>query len=196
VQPTPTQAPVSAPDFAPHFARQLGVILTALAAIVARRFLRDRSLAPLIVPLWNRLNRYARRFQSLMANVAAGKLPKPRRPRPHAETTRARPAQVLPTGRGWLIRVLGYEAANCATQLEALLAEPGAAALLARAPTAGRILNPISRMLAIGAFAPNRLRPPRPAKPPPPPPLRLGEIVARGPGIIMRLVHTPPLNTG
>src|ERR1019366_373175 len=104
----------------------------------------EPRLALLIVPLCARLRRAARRFERLMARLAAGRLPKP-----HPSGPRGPPpsAPALPTGRGWLIRVLGYEAANYASQLQALLAEPAAVELLAAAPTAGRILNPLSRLL-------------------------------------------------
>ena len=43
--PTPVQA------FAPDIARRVGMIVAALAALVARRFLREPHLMALIVPL-------------------------------------------------------------------------------------------------------------------------------------------------
>jgi len=103
VQPTPTPAPVQA--FAPDFSRRLRLILTTLAALIARRFLREPRLAALIVPLWSRLQRAARRFERLMARLTAGRLPKPHRSgpggphraahsppdRPHARHRRLRP---------------------------------------------------------------------------------------------------------
>ncbi len=127
-----------------------------------------------------------------MARLAAGTLRKPHhsgRGGPH------RGADALPTARGWLVRALGPEAAACATQLEALLAEPAAAELLALAPSAGRILRPIARMLASGAFAPQPApRPtraaPRTAPPPDLPPFR--EVASRSPGFTWYVVPTPP----
>jgi len=83
----------------------------------------------------------------------------------------------LPRGQAWLIRLLPGEAASYGCQLQALLADPQMAALLAAAPEAGRILRPLCRLLAItpegslalpsaaGKPAPK----PRPAKPVPPP---------------------------
>jgi hypothetical protein len=188
VQPTPTPAPVQA--FAPDFARRLGLILTTLTALIARRFLRHPRFAALIVPLWRRLNRAARRFERLMARLAAGTLRKPHRSGPGGPH---RGADVLPTGRGWLVRALGPEAAACATQLETLLAEPAAAELLALAPTARRILRPLARMLAIGAFAP-RPRPARtaPMAAPPGEPPPLGEVAFRSHGYTWYVVPTPP----
>jgi hypothetical protein len=193
VQPAPLPAPVQA--FAPDLARRVGLILATLAALVARRFLRQPRLAALIIPLWTRINRAARRFERLMARLAAGRLPKPRRSGappsgspghdgPH------RSANTIPTGRGWLVAALGPEAAACATQLQALLAEPAAVELLALAPAAQRILRPLTRMLAIGAFA-SRPRPAPVAEPPlaflPP-----GEIAGRSPGFTWYVVPTPP----
>jgi len=140
-------APVSA--YAPEFARRLGIILRMLADIVARRLVREPRFIALVVPLWRRINRATHRFERLMAGLAAGRLPKRRRsghggPRP-------RQPNPLPRGRGWLVRVLGHEAAGCASQLQALLAEPEAAGLLALVPAAARIIRPLSRMLGPGA---------------------------------------------
>jgi len=183
---TPALVQASAPDLA----RRVGLILTTLAALVARRFLRQPRLAALIIPLWRRLNRVARRFERLMARLAAGALPKPRASGhggPH------RSANTIPTGRGWLVAALGHEAAACATQLQALLAEPAAAELLALAPAAQRILRPLTRMLAIGAFAP-RPRPVRAVQGTAPPLAFMppGKIVSRSPGFTWYEVPTPP----
>jgi hypothetical protein len=70
VQAAPLPTPLAA--FAADFSRRFGLILAALAALVARRFLRQPRLVTLIVPLWNRLNRAARRCERLMARLAAG----------------------------------------------------------------------------------------------------------------------------
>ena len=158
-------APVQA--FAPDFAGRFGRILAGLARLVAAGFLRNPRLVLLIVPLWNRLNRAARRCERLMAHVAAGHLPRPHKPGPGGP----RPGgPALPTGRGWLARELGSEGACHASQMQALLAEPAVVELLSFAPTANRIVNPILRMLGIGPFTP-RQRPVRPAPAPPPPPV-------------------------
>jgi hypothetical protein len=193
-EPTPVPVQASAPDLA----RRVGLILATLAALIARRFLRQPRFAALIVPLWSRLQRAARRFERLMARLAVGRLPKPRASGapPSGSPGRGgshRSAGTLPTGRGWLVAALGPEAAACATQLQALLAEPGAAELLALAPTAQRILRPIARMLAIGAFAP-RPRPVRAAQVAASPLafLPLGKLVGRSPGFTWYEVPTPP----
>jgi len=161
--------------------------MAALAALVASRFLRQARLAALAIPLWNRITRAARRLERLMARIAAGKLPQPGAPTsaspgaptsasPRAAAAAATPdapakaprrggphSNVLPRGVFWLLRVLGYEAAGLASQLEALLAEAAAVELLAAVPAVGRITRPMKRLLAIGA------RQPRPARPKPAP---------------------------
>ena len=156
MQSAPLPAPVQAS--LPHLARQLGIILASLAAIVARRFLHEPRFFSIIIPLCTRITRAARRFERLTVRLAGGPLPKPRarksgRGGPHPS--------VLPTGRGWLVRALGWEAAGCGSQLEFLLAEPAAVEFLALVPAARRILSPIGRMLGLAAFAPK----PRPRKP-------------------------------
>jgi hypothetical protein len=181
-------APVQA--FAPDLARRVGLILATLAALIARRFLREPRFAALIVPLWTRLQRAARRFERLMVSLAAGRLPLPRRSGRGGGGHRS--VAALPTSRGWLVDALGPEAAACATQLKTLLAEPVTAELLALAPTARRILRPLARMLAIDAVAP-RPRPARaalvaaaPAAP--------AEVAFRSPGYTWYVVPTPPAN--
>jgi hypothetical protein len=163
---------------APDFAQRLGAILLGLAALVARRFLRDPFRAALIVPLWTRLSRAARRLDRAFAHLAAGLPPRPRAAKPHPVSPRRRPA--LPARRGWLAAALGPEAAAYASQIESLLAEPAAADALARSLAARRTLTPIRLMLGLTPPRPRRprarVRPqPRPApaaRPTPPPWLR------------------------
>jgi hypothetical protein len=160
-----TAAPVT-PELralAPAFAGRLAVILLALAALVARRFLRVPGLAARTVPLCKRLARARLRLARIMDRLAAGA---------------ARPAP-LPRGRAWLVRALGHEAAALAGQLDALLAAPEAAQLLAAARAAGHVLRPICHMLGLRPAAlprpaarPSRPRPearPAPAPEPHPP---------------------------
>ena len=148
----------------------IGVILRNLAALIARRFLRDPFHAALILPLWQHLTRAAHRLDSLLARLAAGPLPPPRpRASNHSGPRRKSP---FPVTRGWLIHALGAEAAAYASQLEAQLADPAAADLLSS--VAGRrILAPIRRMLGISpaprpitpATAPASVAPTPPAPP-------------------------------
>jgi len=150
---------------APDFAHRLAAILAGLAALVARRFLRDPFRAPLILPLWTHLSRAARRLNCAFARLAAGFSPCPRAAKPSASGPHRRP--VLPTRRGWLVATLGPEAAAYASQIAAVLAEPAAADALARSLAARRTLAPIRRMLGLAAPHP---RPPR-VRPQPPPAL-------------------------
>ena len=152
---------------APDFAARLGVILAGLAALIARRFLRDPFRAALIVPLWKHITRAARRLDRAFARLAAGLSPRPSRP--HAAGPRRR--SVLPTRRGWLVVALGSEAAAYASQLKFLLAEPEAPAALANSLAARRTLAPIRRMLGLTPPRPRRPRV-RVRKPPPPPVVR------------------------
>ena len=152
---------------APDFAQRLGVILASLAALIARRLLRDPFRAPLIVPLWTHLTRAARRLDRAFARLAAGLSPRPRAAKPRASGPHLKPA--FPTRRGWLVAVLGPEAAAYASQIESLLAEPAAADAFARSLAARRTLAPIRRMLGLVAPRPRRPRPRvRPLPPPAP----------------------------
>ena len=148
----------------------IGVILRDLAALIARRFLRDPFHAALILPLWQHLTRAALRLDRLFARLAAGPL-LPRKPRANSHSGPRRKS-LFPTTRAWLIRALGFEAAAYASQLEALLADPAAADLLENT-AARRTLAPIRRMLGLPpaprpiapATAPASVAPPPPARP-------------------------------
>jgi hypothetical protein len=168
-------------SFAP-LAQWLTLLVTGLRQAAAARASRDHAVAPLVMLLWTRLARLTARFDALVARLTAGHPAAPARQRTRpASTAPARKAPAaglrLPRGQAWLIRLLPGEAACFGGQLQALLADPQMAALLAAAPEAGRILRPLCRLLAI---APEGLlalpsatgKPtakPRPAKPTPPP---------------------------
>ena len=151
-------------------AQPLGVILRSLAALIARRFLRHPLHAALSIPLWRHLTRAALRLDQIIARLAAGPLPAPKPRTPHKGGPHRKP--VFPTARAWLIRALGAEAAAYAAQLNALLAEPAAAALL-EIPAARRTLAPIRRMLGLTPKRPRRPAPAREIAPPQPPAPRL-----------------------
>ncbi len=169
-------APLPAPDQASalDLARRVGIILAALLVLIARRCAREPRLVVVLTRLWTYLNRTAQRFERLMARLAAGISPRPRAAKPHPGGPHSKPA--LPTGRAWLIRILGHEAAAYASQLRFLLAEPAAADALARSCAARRHLAPICRMLGLTPPRPRRprprvrLQPPPPAAPRPTPP--------------------------
>eukprot|EP01037_Dinobryon_pediforme_P011984 gene11984-12073_t len=60
-----------------------------------------------------------------------------------------RPAVVLPRRFGWLVALVGYEAAGRGSQLAHLLTDPEMAVLLRDVKQARRILAPLCRMLGV-----------------------------------------------
>ena len=143
---------------APELARRFGLIMAGLAGLIAARMLRMPAYAGLIVTLWHRLQRAARRFERVVSRPAVVVT---REAGPVAvRVARERKPQVrLPQGHGWLVRVLGWEAAGYMSQLEALLATPGMDGLRASRPALGRILRPVCRMLGVGAKVVRKARP-------------------------------------
>ena len=144
------QAAPAAPErrlTASDFAGRFTMIAASLVALIARGFLRNPSLAPLIIPLCRRITRTARRLATLMAQLTAGQLPTPRiRPRhPGGHTAK----NTIPVTGAWLVRTLQHEAAGLASQLAHLLAEPDVSDLLDAAPAARRLLRPLCRMLGL-----------------------------------------------
>ena len=140
-----TPIPLTVSATLPELARRLTVILRPLAALAAAEFLRRPKLAGLILVLWHRLTHVARRFAQVKAATAT------RRPARARKAPVARPQVMarLPTGRGWLVQSLGYQAANYASQLEHLLAQPEMRAAIDAAPGFGRVLRPVCWMLGI-----------------------------------------------
>ena len=148
-------APFSLPDTAPELALRFCMILAGLAAVVARRFLRMPHLGRFTVLLCSRLSRAVPRLARAL--LRSGKVRAKRAPAARADRgVRVRaPAfrTALPSGRGWLVRELGWEAAAFTSQLEALLADPAMQAALVAAPGIGRIMRPICRMLGVAPAA-------------------------------------------
>jgi len=131
-------------------AQFLTLIVTGLQRAAATHAGQDRMVVPLVNLLWNRLSRLTTRFNALVARLAAGRPAAPHRPRTRPARAAPEPGTLrLPNAYGWLIRLLPGEAACCGSQLQALLADPQMAALLAAAPEAGRILRPLCRLLMI-----------------------------------------------
>ena len=116
-------------DAAPELVRRLTLIVGGVAALIARRFLRDPRFFKLTGPLWSWLNRTVQRFGRVRT----------------VPVDRVR----LPSGRGWLVKALGWEAAGYGSQLDALLHEPEMVALLETVPAVGRLLRPLARMLGV-----------------------------------------------
>ena len=137
-------------ETAPETVRRLGLIVAGLAALIARRFLRDPKFGALVGPLWSWLNRSVQRFGCVRSLAVPARPLAARRPVVAAE--RPLPVRVrvrLPGGRGWLVKALGWEAAGYGSQLQTLLAEPEMVALLAALPAVGRVLRPLGRMLGV-----------------------------------------------
>ena len=128
-------------DAAPELVRRLTLIVGGVAALIARRFLRDPRFFELTGPLWSWLNRTVQRFGRVrMVPAAPVAAPRPQRVRT-VPVDRVR----LPSGRGWLVKALGWEAAGDGSQLDALLHEPEMVALLETVPAVGRLLRPLAR---------------------------------------------------
>ena len=132
-----------ASETAPEVVRRLEMIVSAVAALIARRFLRDPRYMALIVPLWGWLNRTVRRFGRVRVDAAPSVV------RVKRERGAAGARVRLPVGKAWLIKALGWEAVAFGSQLRTLLAEPEMAALLAALPRAQRVLRPLGRMLGV-----------------------------------------------
>ncbi len=128
---------------APELALRLVGILLAVAALVAARFLKDPRLVMMILPLWRKLRRAATRIERGFWPITRRRTSRAGRPGGAAPSVR------LPSGRNWLVRELGYEAAGLGAQLEHALASPAAQALLAATPALGKMLRPFARMLAV-----------------------------------------------
>ena len=171
-----------------ELARTLDAILASLLALL-RTFARYTSaLGPLATPIWNRISRTRVRLARALAHLAAGHTPRPPRKRPNRAPRDKDPRAHVPVRRhGWLGALLDHHVRGYASQLEFLLARPGAAALIAASPAARRTLRPLCRMLGTELPAALRLPPrqrperpkperaapraaPRPTKPKPPGP--------------------------
>ena len=139
--------PFGLPDTAPELARRFAMIMAGLGALIARRFVKMPHLSGFTVQLWGWLNRATRRFHRALTQKPAKVRAKRTRAAP-AGDARVRPV-ALPSGRGWIVRELGWEAAGYMTALETLPAEIATRATLAGAPRTGRILRPICRMLGV-----------------------------------------------
>ena len=138
--------PFDLPDTAPELARRFAMIMAGLGALIARRFVKMPHLAGFTMLLWGRLNRAVRRLHRALTMSA-----RKRSARARGDRSARLRAVALPSGRGWIVRELGWEAAGYLAQLEGLLAEIATRATLAELPAVGRVLRPICRMLGVAA---------------------------------------------
>jgi hypothetical protein len=174
-RPTPSaELRAAAPDLARRLGLTLGGLCTAIGLSVRGASPAGKALAELV---WKHVFRMRHRLDALLARVAAGWLPRPATPRAPAvaaDPTVPRRTRVcgpalgaMPRSRACLIRVVGYQAAGYASQLEHLLTDPAMAEFVASVPGAARMLRPLCRVLGISppvlGFPPPP--PPRPAKP-------------------------------
>ena len=159
----PATAPIELIPDAPTMVQRLVMLLGAMMALVARRFLLQPRLLRLSLPLWGWLSRKRQRFERMMNRPVVVRAPVART----ATTVRAvrvRKIKVgLPSGRGWLVKELGWEAAAYASQLTALLDDPAMRAALAGVPGLERLLRPVCHILGVESPAlPLRVRRARP----------------------------------
>ena len=160
---------------APAFAARLAGILAAVAALVARRFVRDARLSAHTLKVWGWLQRRMTRCTRLAGRIAAGQ-DRVRRPRRAAHSGGQR--VTLPGGQAWLVQLLGAEAASYGCQLQALLDDPAMADLLAAVPALARLVAPLRRMLGVGVL---RTRPMRFLSP--------GAMAAMGAALLLPIPH-------
>ena len=111
--------------------------------------------ADVVMACYHRINRAQTQLLALMERMRTG------RQRRHCSRTapvsaaggplRApkSPAIVLPRRFGWLVHLVGYQAAGHGSQLAHLLSDPEMVALVRDVPQARRILKPLCRMLGV-----------------------------------------------
>jgi hypothetical protein len=160
-----------APVPAIELSHGVGRIIEAMCRAIAAQAARNPARAALLVLLWSRLRRLARRIAFVAHRAAAGTLrARPGRsvsPPDPAPAPHPRAAAALPRSLRALAR-LAPDAACLGGQLSALLSRPEVAALLRATPRLARHIRPLCRLLGVD-----------PAPPAPPPPSGLPAPSAR-----------------
>ena len=139
------------PHPALHVSERLHAIIVGnLLPLIMQQIL---VLGAYTIPVWARISRARQRLTRLLANFAAGRLPRPHIPNP-GKKGGPKPALYIPKSRAWLVARIGYRAAGFGAQIDYLLCEPATQALLATAPpeflkSFGRTLRPLCRLLAV-----------------------------------------------
>jgi hypothetical protein len=154
---------------APHtLADRFAWLIDGLCRVIGNDAYRRRVDAVLVLEIWNRIRRLSERFLTVVARVQSGRLPRRRKekhPHPDRSALRSDPprerergkravvaaegsAVRLPRDFGW-IRSLLPETAQYAGVLAYLLRDPEMAALLEKAPEAGRMLRPLCHLLGV-----------------------------------------------
>ena len=193
------------------FVQLLDVMLGSIGAYINRHLPH-----PLDVLFCNRVRRLGQRFVAMAEKARAGTLkpPRPRSATPRKPSVSARPLDLLPRQRGWVLRMGVHSAAVHHIRFQNLLTQDAEImALIAAEPQrCGRILRPLIWMLGITDVPevlrlpprvrkvpaePRALRPARrepPPDPPPPPPPQPQYATAQGsfdPVIAIRNALTP-----
>ena len=139
------------PHPALHVSERLHAIIVGnLLPLIMQQIL---VLGAYTIPVWARISRARQRLTRLLANFAAGRLPRPHIPNP-GKKGGPKPALYIPKSRAWLVARIGYRAAGFGAQIDYLLCEPATQALLATAPpeflkSLGRTLRPLCRLLGV-----------------------------------------------
>ena len=175
------------PHPALHVSERLHAIIVGnLLPLIMQQIL---VLGAYTIPVWARISRARQRLTRLLANFAAGRLPRPHTPQP-GKKGGPPPALYIPQSYAWLVARIGYRAAGFGAKIDYLLREPETQALLATAPpeflkSFGRTLRPLCRLLAVdlpkelllsprsraggaggGLSLPRKPKPPKPKLPP------------------------------
>ena len=134
-------------------------IIEGLCRVLTKHGRARFITAPVLLLIWNRIIRMARRFASLTERYCAGTLAEPAPAR--SRGTSPRPARVpaseaLPGHFRWLVNMIP-EAEAIAGDVCWLLQRPEMEELIDMAPQVGRILRPLCRMLGIETTSALRL---------------------------------------
>jgi hypothetical protein len=105
--------------------------------------------AELAVLLHRRIVRAGRQIERMLVRFRAGRLWTVGQRKARIGATRRRRIDTLPRRFGWLVIVGRHRAAGFGSQLQAVLAQPDMAELLAASPQARRLLRPLCRALAV-----------------------------------------------
>ncbi len=149
------------------------LLIRRLCDAVAIQSARHPFLTPLLVLVWTRLRRMARRFASLAARMEAGRLKPPRPTIQNADPDRTRPPRPppqppFPSSPGWLLHYVRLEAAGTASLLRHMLEhDKELRDLLEAAPQLGRVLRPLWRLVSAGPLPATLMPPPRSTPNPP-----------------------------
>lgn len=140
---------------------RFAVVIEALCNAVAGRISSGVISAALIVLIWRRLRRINGQVMALIGRIQAGRIragtlrfgpvaPEDVVPGDVVPRTWVRPPGLpLPRRFGWLLLVVPETAANLASQMRGVLADPAFGLLLAATPRMGKLLQPLCWMLGI-----------------------------------------------